>query len=72
MKGTNMSKGESIQDYFTRVSRFKEQLDDIGDSLGEDELVMNSLNGPTKPWESCMLTICARRESMNLDIVWEY
>ena len=33
LKGTKMSKGEPIQDYFTRVSQFKEQLSVIGDSL---------------------------------------
>ena len=36
LKGTKMSKGESIQDYFTRVSQFMEQLSAIGDSLYED------------------------------------
>ena len=39
-----MRKGESIQDYFTRVSQFKEKLSVIGDTLDEDELVMNALN----------------------------
>ena len=52
LKGSRMSKGESIQDYFTRVSQFKEQLSDIGDTLDEDELVMTSLNGLTRPWGS--------------------
>ena len=51
LKGTKMSKGESIQDYFTRVSQFKEQLSAIGDTLDEDELVMNALNGLTRPWD---------------------
>ena len=37
MKGTKMSKGESIQDYFTRVPLFREQLSSIGDTLDEDE-----------------------------------
>ena len=50
LKSTKMSKGELVQDYFTRVSQFKEQLDVIGDSLDEDELIMNSLNGITRPW----------------------
>ena len=47
LKSTKMSKGESIQDYFTRVSQFKEKLEAIGDSLDEDELVMTALNGLT-------------------------
>ena len=33
LKSTKMSHGESIQDYFTRVSQFKEQLEAIGDTL---------------------------------------
>ena len=49
LKSTKMSHGESIQDYFTRVSQFKEQLESIGDNLDEDELVMTALNGLTRP-----------------------
>ena len=40
LKGTKMSKGESIQYYFIRVS------------LDEDELVMTALNVFTRPWDS--------------------
>ena len=47
LKSTKMSHGESIQDYFTRVSQFKEQLEAVGDNLDEDELVMIALNGLT-------------------------
>ena len=32
LKSTKMSQGESIQDYFTMVSQFKEKLEAIGDS----------------------------------------
>ena len=35
LKSTNTSKGESIQDYFTRVSLFKEKIEAVGDSLDE-------------------------------------
>ena len=45
LKGTKMRKGEPIQYYFTRVSQFREQLNSIGDTLDEDQLVMTSLNG---------------------------
>ena len=58
LKGTKMSKGESIQDYFTRVSQFKEQLDSIGDSLDKDELIMTSLNGLARPLDSFIQTMC--------------
>ena len=71
LKSTKMYQGESIQDYFTRISKFKEQLEAIGESLDEDELVMTALNGLTRPWDSFIQTMCARKESMKFDIVWE-
>ena len=58
LKGTNMSKGESIQDYFTRVSQFREKLSSIGDTLDEDELVMTAHNGLTRTWDSFIQTVC--------------
>ena len=72
LKGTKMSKEESIQYYFTRVSEFIEKLSDIGDTLDEDELVMTVLNCITRPWDSFIQILCARKESINFDIVWEY
>ena len=36
LKSTKMSKGKSIQEYFIRVSQFKEKLEAIGGSLDED------------------------------------
>ena len=33
---------------------------------------MTSLNGLTKPSESYIQMMCARKESMKFDIVWEY
>ena len=59
LKRTKMRKGESIQDYFTRVSQFKEQLSTIGDTLDEHELVMTALNGLTRPLDSFIQTLCA-------------
>jgi hypothetical protein len=40
LKNTKMQKGETVQDYFSRVSQFKEQLDAIGDNLDEDEFIV--------------------------------
>ena len=70
-KGTKMSKGKSVQDYFTRISQIKEKISSIGDNLNEDELIMTSLNGLTRTWDSFIQTLCARKESMMFDIVWE-
>ena len=63
LKDTKMRKGESIQDYFTRISQIKENLSSIGDILDEDEFVMTSLNGLTRPWDSFIvwsLTLCGK------------
>ena len=69
LKSIKMIHGESIQDYFTRVSQFKEQLEAIGDKLDEDELVMTALNGLTRPRESFIQMMCARKESLKFDVV---
>jgi transposase InsO family protein len=71
LKNTRMQKGETVQDYFSRVSQFKEQLEAIGDKLDEDELVMTTLNGLTRPWDAFIQTICARKEKLQFDSLWE-
>ena len=48
LKSTKMNHGEQ-QDYFTRVSQIKEQLEAIGDKLDEYEMVMTAPNGLTRP-----------------------
>ena len=52
LKSTKIRKGESIHEYFTRVSQFKEQLEAIEDTIDEIELIMTALNGLTRPWDS--------------------
>jgi hypothetical protein len=42
LKNTRMQKGETIQEYFSRISEFKEQLEAIGDTIDEDELIMTT------------------------------
>ena len=32
---------------------------------------MTALNGLTRPWDSFFQTICARKESLKFDIIWE-
>jgi hypothetical protein len=71
LKNTKMQKGETVHDYFSRVSQFKEQLEAIGDSLDEDELVTTTLNGLTRPWDAFIQTICARKEKLQFDSLWE-
>jgi hypothetical protein len=71
LKNTRMQKGETIQEYFSRISQFKEQLEAIGDTIDEDELIMMALNGLTRPWDAFIQTICARKEKLQFDSLWE-
>jgi hypothetical protein len=71
LKNTKMQKGETVHDYFSRVSQFKEQLDEIGDNLDEYELIMTTLNGLTRPLDTFIETIRARKEKIQFDSLWE-
>ena len=50
LKNVKMQDSESIQSYFTRVSQIRKQIEAIGDSVEEAELVMNTMNGLPRPW----------------------
>jgi hypothetical protein len=71
LKNTKMPKGEAIQDYFSRVTQFKEQLEEIGYNLDEYELIMKTINGIRIPLDVFIQTICARKEKLQFDSLWE-
>jgi hypothetical protein len=71
LKNTKMQKGETIHDYFSRISQFKEHLEVIGDKLYEYELIMTTLNGLTRPWDAFIQTICSKKEKLQFDNLWE-
>jgi hypothetical protein len=71
LKSTKMQEGETIQEYFSRISQFKEQLEAVEDTIDEDKLIMTSLNGLTRPWDAFIQTICARKEKLHFDSLWE-
>jgi hypothetical protein len=71
LKNTRMQKGESIQEYFSRISQFKEQLEVIRDAIEEHKLIMTTLNGLTIPWDAFIQTICAITEKLKFDGLWE-
>jgi hypothetical protein len=71
LKNTRMQRGESIQEYFSRISQFKEQLKAIEDAIDKDELIMMALNGLTRPWDAFIQMICAKMEKLKFDGLWE-
>ena len=60
LKGVKIQKIETIKSYFSRVSHIKEQLESIGDMIEEQEVVMATLNGLPREWDSFIRGICAR------------
>jgi hypothetical protein len=52
LKNVKMQNSETIQSYFTRVSQIKEQLEAIGDSVEDTEIMMTTLNGLPNSWKS--------------------
>jgi hypothetical protein len=71
LKNTRMQKGEMIHEYFSIILEFKKQLKDIGDTIDEDELIMTALNGLTRPWDAFIQMICAKKEKLKFDSLWE-
>jgi hypothetical protein len=64
LKNTKTQKGETIHDYFSRIYQVKEQLEAIGDTLDEYELIMTTLKGLTIPWDAFIQTICAKKDKL--------
>ena len=61
---------ETIQSYFTRVSQIKEQLEAIEENIEEGEIVMTTLNGHPRSWDSFIQGICARKKLIKFNILW--
>ena len=59
LKNVKMQDSKSIQSYFTRVSQIREQIEAIGDSVEEAELVMTTMNGLPRPWDPFIKGICS-------------
>jgi hypothetical protein len=70
-KNVKMKNSETIQSYLTKVSQIKEQLEAIGDIVEEAKLVMTTLNGLPKSWESFIQGICSRRKLTKFNRPWE-
>ena len=60
LKSVKVQKSETMQSYFTRVSQIKERLEAIGDMTEEADIVMTTLNGLPRDWESFIQGICSR------------
>ena len=71
LKNVKMQNSESIQSYFTRVSQIKEQLKAVGDTIEEAKIVMTTLNGLPRSWESFIQGVCSIRKLTKFNRLWE-
>ena len=70
-KNVKIQDAETIQSYFTRVSQIKEQLEAVGEDIENGEVVMTTLNGLPRSWDSFIQGICARRKLITFSRLWE-
>ena len=70
LKNVNIQYFETIQSFFTRVSQIKEELEAIEENV-KGEIVMTTLNGLPKSWDSFIQGICTRKNLIKLSRLWE-
>ena len=58
LKNVKIQNAETIQSYFTRVSQIKEQLEAMDEEVENTEIVITTLNGLPRSWDSSMQGIC--------------
>ena len=63
LKNVKIQNAETIQSYFIRVSQIKEQFEAIEEEVENGEIVMTTLNGLPRSWDSFIQGICARRNA---------
>ena len=60
MRSTKMAKGEGVVPYLTRLTQIKDELGAVG-SKTDEELVQIALNGFSKPWDTFVKGVVARK-----------
>ena len=71
MKNVKIQNAETIQSYFTRVSQIKEQLEVVDEEVENAKIVMTTLNGLLRTWDSFIQGICSRKKLVNFIRLWE-
>ena len=71
LKNVKIQNAEIIQSYFTRVSQIKEQLEAVDEEVENAEIVMTTLNGLPRSWDSFFQGICAKNKLVKFTKLWE-
>ena len=67
LKDTKMNKGEFVQSYIMRISRLRNQLQRIGETTPNKELVIVTLRGLPPIWETFITTISKNNSFLSFD-----
>ena len=71
LKNVNIQKEKKIHSYFTRVSQIKEQLESVDEEVENAEIVITTLNGLPRSWDSFIQGIYARKKLVKFSRLWE-
>ena len=71
MKNVKIQNAETIYSYFTRVYQIKEQLEAIDEEVENEEIVMTTLNGLPRSWDSFIRGIYSRKKLDKFNKLWE-
>ena len=71
LKNVKIQNVETIQSYFTRVSQFKEQLEVVDEEVENAEIMMTTLNGLPRSWDSFIQGICAKKKLVKFNRLWK-
>ena len=71
LKNVKIQNAKTIQSYFTRVSQIKEQLEAVDEEVENVDIVMTTLNGLPRSWDSFIQGICARNKLVKFSRLWE-
>ena len=71
LKNVKIQNVETIQSYFTRVSQIKEQLEAVDEEVENSDIVMTTLNGLPRSWDSFIQGIYARKKLVKFSRLWE-
>jgi hypothetical protein len=72
LQSTKMKKGDTIVIFFMNISEIKEQLESIGESMSDRELVLSTLKNLLKHWEPFLQSISGREIIPTFDRLWTY
>ena len=70
LKNVKIQNAQTIQLYFTRVSQIKEQLEAVEEEVENVEVVIRTLNGLPRSWDSFIRGMCAK-EVITFSRLWE-